>query len=61
MARKFLTPVGLPSGTTLPINGSEGELFFKSDENQVYVHDGIAWKTVSDMNANIALAWWMGV
>lgn len=43
MSRKFLTPVGLPSGVTLPSVGFSGNLFFKSDENKVYVHTGTSW------------------
>ncbi len=43
MARQFLTPVGLPSGNTLPSAGSAGNLFFKADENKVYVHTGLTW------------------
>jgi hypothetical protein len=43
LSRRFLTPVGLPSGTSLPSVGSAGDLFFKSDEDAVYVHDGSAW------------------
>lgn len=61
MARKFLTPVGLPSGDTLPAVGHEGELFYKSDEDQVYAHNGTIWERVFDQNTSIALAWWMGV
>lgn len=43
MARKFLSPVGLPSGNTLPTAGSAGDLFFKADEGKVYVHTGSGW------------------
>jgi hypothetical protein len=43
LSKKFLTPVGLPSGNTLPSVGSAGDLFFKADEDAVYVHDGSAW------------------
>lgn len=43
MSRQFLTPVGLPSGNTLPAVGSAGNLFFKTDEGKVYVHTGSAW------------------
>lgn len=61
MARKFLTPVGLPSGDTLPAVGSEGELFYKSDEELVYVYKSLGWEPVDDQDANIAMSWWMGV
>jgi hypothetical protein len=43
LARQFLTPVGLPSGNTLPAVGTAGALFFKADEGKVYVHTGSAW------------------
>ena len=43
MARAFLTPPRLPSGATLPATGEAGALFFKSDEEKIYVHDGTQW------------------
>lgn len=43
MSRRFLTPPRLPSGTSLPSTGSAGDLFFKSDEAKIYVHDGTNW------------------
>ncbi len=43
MARRFLTPVGLPSGATLPASGSPGDLFFKSDEDAIYVYSNSDW------------------
>jgi hypothetical protein len=43
LSRKFLTPVGLPSGNTLPSIGSAGDLFFKANENKVYVYTGSSW------------------
>lgn len=43
MSKKFLTPVGLPSGTTFPAAGSSGELFFNTTDSKVYVHDGADW------------------
>ena len=43
MSRQFLTPVGLPSGNTLPSAGSAGNLFFKDDEDAIYVYTGAAW------------------
>lgn len=43
MSRRFLTPVGLPSGNTLPSVGSAGDLFYKLDELKIYVHDGSTW------------------
>lgn len=43
MSRKFLTPVNLPSGTVLPLAGRAGDLFYKLDDELVYVHNGTAW------------------
>lgn len=43
MSRRFLTPPRLPSGTSLPSAGAAGDLFFKSDESKIYVHDGTEW------------------
>lgn len=43
MSKKFLSPVNLTHGATLPASGSAGDLFFKSDELKIYVHDGTAW------------------
>ena len=43
MSKKFLTPVGLPSGNTLPSVGSAGDLFFKTNEQSIYVHTGSEW------------------
>lgn len=43
MSRRFLTPPRLPSGASLPTVGAAGDLFFKSDESKIYVHDGTEW------------------
>lgn len=43
MAKRFLTPPQLPSGSSLPSSGAAGDLFFKSDESKIYVHDGTEW------------------
>ena len=43
MSRRFLTPVNLPKGTTLPSVGSAGDLFYKSDEQKIYAHNGTTW------------------
>jgi hypothetical protein len=39
----FLSPVGLPSGNTLPLEGQSGDLFFKTNEQSIYVHTGSEW------------------
>lgn len=43
MSRKFLSPVNLTHGSTLPASGNIGDLFYKSDELKIYVYDGISW------------------
>ena len=43
MSRRFLTPVNLPKGNTLPLAGSAGDLFYKLDEQKIYVHNGTTW------------------
>lgn len=43
MAKKFLTPIGLPSGTANPGSGVAGDLFYRSDLGQIVVYDGAAW------------------
>lgn len=43
MSKRFLTPPNLPSGSSLPAAGIAGDLFFKSDEAKIYVHDGTEW------------------
>lgn len=43
MSKKFLSPVNLTNGNTLPTSGTAGDLFFKSDELKIYVHDGTDW------------------
>lgn len=43
MSRRFLTPVNLPKGNSLPLSGSAGDLFYKLDEQKIYVHNGTEW------------------
>lgn len=43
MSRRFLTPVNLPKGSTLPSVGNTGDLFFKTDEQKIYAYSGTAW------------------
>ena len=43
MSRRFLTPVNLPKGNSLPLSGIAGDLFFKLDEQKIYVHNGTDW------------------
>lgn len=43
MSRRFLTPVNLPKGNSLPLSGIAGDLFYKLDELKIYVHNGTQW------------------
>lgn len=54
MARKFLSPVGLPSGNTLPTAGSAGDLFFKDDEDAIYVHTGSSWASTKGSTYSVS-------
>ena len=48
MAKKFLTPIGLPSGTSNPASAEEGELFYRSDLNAIFIFDGTSWNPQAD-------------
>ncbi len=43
MAKRFLSPIGLPSGSANPDSGEAGDLFYRSDLAQILVYDGTAW------------------
>jgi hypothetical protein len=43
MARKFLTPVNLPTGSANPTIGSLGDLFYRTDLKTVVSYDGTQW------------------
>lgn len=43
MSRKFLVSPRLPAGSTNPATGNEGDLWFNTTEDAVYVYDGAAW------------------
>lgn len=45
MSKRFLTPVNLPSGLTLPSVGSIGDLFFKTSDQSLYVYTSSGWIT----------------
>lgn len=46
MARQFLSPIGLPSGTSDPSSASEGDLFYRSDLGRIRVYRSSAWESV---------------
>jgi hypothetical protein len=46
LARKFLTPVGLPSGASNPATGSAGDLFYNTSDGFIYNHNGTSWSQI---------------
>lgn len=48
MAKQFLTPIGLPSGTSNPSSAAEGTLFYRSDLNAIYIYTGTEWVPQAD-------------
>ena len=55
MANKFLTPIGLPSGTTNPVSAEAGELFYRSDLNSIQMYNGVEWSAQVDAEAVLDL------
>lgn len=51
MAKQFLSPIGLPSGTSNPATGASGDLFYRSDLGQIVVYDGEAWVSTGGIDA----------
>jgi len=61
LSKRFLVPLTLAGGSTLPASGNVGDLFFKTDENAVYVYTSTGWAElagggISGLTANRALA-----
>jgi len=38
MSKRFLVPPTLPSGTSNPLTGNVGDLFFRTDDEKIYVY-----------------------
>lgn len=55
MAKKFLTPIGLPSGTSNPATAEAGELFYRSDVNAIYIYTGTAWIPQADSDTVVGI------
>jgi hypothetical protein len=55
MANKFLTPIGLPSGTANPVSAQAGELFYRSDLNSIQMYNGVEWSAQVDAEAVLDL------
>lgn len=69
MARRFLTTVGLHVSTTDPASGSDGEVYFNSDTNELKVYYSGAWNSISasggsssvtDAGVELSTTWWLG-
>ena len=43
MSKKFLSPIKLAQGATVPSTGSAGELFYNTTDSKIYTHNGTAW------------------
>lgn len=43
MSKKFLSPIKLAQGTSVPSAGSSGELFYNTTDKKVYAHNGTSW------------------
>ena len=55
MSKRFLTPPTIPSGTSNPTVGNDvGDLFFRSDENRLYVFTSTGWAITSSVATNLA-------
>ncbi len=42
-ALEFVSPAGMPSGTSFPGSPSSGDLFYRTDRNILYYYDGTRW------------------
>jgi hypothetical protein len=51
MAKQFLSPIGLPSGTSNPATGESGNLFYRSDLGQIVVYDGSTWVSAAGVDS----------
>jgi len=42
-SKKFLTPINIVQGSSLPSEADQGDLFFRSDIGAMYAYDGTGW------------------
>jgi hypothetical protein len=47
MAKRFLTPINMPSRTTDPATASDGDLYFNTSLNVIKVYYDLAWNAIS--------------
>lgn len=43
MSKKFLSPIKLAQGASVPSAGSSGELFYNTTDSKIYTHNGTSW------------------
>jgi hypothetical protein len=43
MAKKFLTPINLPSGIENPSSATAGDLFYRTDLSAIVSYNGTTW------------------
>ncbi len=65
MAKKFLSPVGLPSGPVFPASATMGDMFYNSGDLRLYLFTGVEWKLIQAESgggngADMAVTWWLG-
>jgi hypothetical protein len=51
LSRRFLTPVNLPHGSSLPAVGSVGDLFYNTSDSYIYSHSGSVWARADSASA----------
>ena len=56
MSKKFLSPIKLAQGASVPASGSAGELFYNTTDLKVYSHNGTAWVATGGGVTNSATA-----
>lgn len=56
MSKKFLSPIKLAQGATVPATGSAGELFYNTTDLKVYSHNGTSWVAAGGGVTNSATA-----
>jgi hypothetical protein len=47
VAKRFLSPIGLPSGESNPESGAAGDLFYRTDLSQIVINTGTDWVEIS--------------
>jgi microcystin-dependent protein len=56
MSKKFLSPIKLAQGASVPATGSAGELFYNTGDSKIYTHNGTSWLAAGGGVTNSATA-----